>query len=439
MRLRVFISSTMKDMANERDSVYRKLEEFGMEPVNAEGWLPDGATSWERIAEELRSCDLFVLLSGETYGWTPSNGPGAEKKVSVTELEYLEARKEGIPVLPFLKKLPYHTGPRSSDVRKRDAFRKRIMEWETGYFVVEFTLASDLAIKVGRALIGVIAREFKTRVQERVAAKRALSQQIVEQAPPSAGLPSLPEALIGDILQRRAVLLAGAGMSISAGLPTAPAFAEYLKECVREIAPGYSDAALPFASVASDFEAIASRQLLIEKLRDLLHPPQGLEETSAHRSATHAFDVILTTNWDNLFEQALSSQGDERPLIAADVSSPIPARALIKLHGSLDDPSSPLVTETDISRMDHVRAGLWAETCRLLRERTIVVVGTSLRDPSIVRLMEEVAPVNPGYFVAPIIDSATKARLARWNLIPIEATANDFFAVISKFLGVKPK
>src|ERR1043165_1420234 len=95
--LRVFISSTMKDLVNERDAVCRKLRDFNFDPVNAESWLPDGSKSWERIASELETSDLFVLLLGESYGWKPTTGPKADLGLSVTEIEYREARDQGIP------------------------------------------------------------------------------------------------------------------------------------------------------------------------------------------------------------------------------------------------------------------------------------------------------------------------------------------------------
>ena len=53
----------MKDLANERDAVVRKIAAFNFEPVNAEGWLPNGSKSWDRIYQEVLSSHLFVLNS----------------------------------------------------------------------------------------------------------------------------------------------------------------------------------------------------------------------------------------------------------------------------------------------------------------------------------------------------------------------------------------
>ena len=99
-KIRVFISSTMKDLANERDAVRRRLLEFNFEPVNAEGWSPTGVGSWQRIEQEIESSDVFLLMLGERYGWIPSQGPGGGQGFSVTHLEYRKAVELGLPVLP---------------------------------------------------------------------------------------------------------------------------------------------------------------------------------------------------------------------------------------------------------------------------------------------------------------------------------------------------
>ncbi|MGF6655362.1 hypothetical protein OKW34_005952 [Paraburkholderia youngii] len=431
MSLRVFVASTMKDLANERDAVCRTLVGFGMEAVNAEGWLPEGTGSWTRIQEELSTSDLFILILGDSYGWRPPSGPQAELGLSVTELEYREATRQSIPVLPFVKPLPYGADSMSPDANARDAFRAAVAAWDGGQSVTRFELASDLANSVSKALIGVLTRGFlRARVIERVANKPV--RQWATQGPgnidPSA---ALPVGLVRDVRQGKAVLLAGAGMSIVAGMPTALAFAEYLKEAIREIEPSYPDQGHSFASIAADYEALAGREQLVAKIRDMLHPPQGLRATQAHRAAVRTFRQILTTNWDSLFESALNAEEDNRPVIANPAESLPGEGCLVKLHGTLGDLPTLLLTESDISRMDQSRGTMWRQAADLMQDCTIVVVGTSLRDPSMIRLFEEASPALRGYFVAPSIDLATRARLARWNLSCIESTADDFFAMLS--------
>ncbi|MEO8379783.1 MAG: DUF4062 domain-containing protein [Acidobacteriota bacterium] len=422
--LRVFISSTMKDLVNERDAVCRKLKEFNFTPVNAEGWLPDGTTSWERIAAELQGSDLFVLLLGESYGWIPTKGPKAGDDLAVSEIEYREARAQAIPVLPFLQNLPYGADSVSEEAKRRDAFRKQVMEWEEGYFVGRFDLASDLANSVAKALVDVLTREFqRSRVRERVQTKSKPGKvlEFGEYVPPSA-----PESLLHDVLNGDAMLFAGAGMSLAAGLPSAAAFAQYLSDTIREIDPGYVGGTT-FAGVAADLEAITSRQTLVDKVRSLLTPPQGLTETSAHSSAVRFFELIFTTNWDDLFEQALQTALDTRPVLTEELSDALPERALVKLHGTLLRPQTLLMTEGDIASMEIARHRLWSATRQALRTRPVIVVGTQLRDPSIVKLFHESRPLKGGYFVAPTIDATTQARLKSFNLTGVAITAEAMF------------
>jgi hypothetical protein len=435
--LRVFISSTMKDLANERDAVCRKLEAFNFTSVNAEGWLPDGSKSWNRIATELEESDLFVLLLGESYGWMPNTGPKAELKMSVTEIEYREARQQSIPVLPFLKNLPYGTDSTSDDAKHRDAFRKQVMEWEDGLFVGKFDLARDLAEKVAEALVEVLTREFQRgRVERRIRTKRKPKQVFDFSEAPYVRPPSIPSALIQEVLSGKTVLFAGAGMSLAAGMPSAAALSQFLADQVRDQSPGYV-AASTFSGVAADFEAVMSRNRLLESVRVMLNPPQHLAETEAHTIAVRLFGLILTTNWDELLEQALRACGDPRPVISHDVSV-IPERALVKLHGSFQDPSTLLVTETDLAAMESSRLGLWRATQQALRDRAVVVVGTALRDPSIIQLLHLAQPIKPGYFVGPGIDAATEARLKTFNLTVIEASASTFFSTLSSNAERKP-
>lgn len=434
-RLRVFISSTMKDLANERDAVCQKLREFDFEPVNAEGWLPDGTTSWERIAEELSTSDLFVLLLGDSYGWVPKSGPKSDTNLSVTHIEYLEAREQGLPVLPFLKKLSYDSDRTSPDALRRDEFRRQVMDWEKGVFRGEFDLARDLSQKVAQALIGVLTREFqRQQVDKRLASKFAApATRSAEITTRSARPLAVPQHVIDDVIRDGAVLFAGAGMSLATGMPSAPAFAQHLTDVLRKRHADYAGGPT-FAAVAADLESSMSRDALLAAIGDMLDPPQGIQPTETHRTALRFFDTILTTNWDELFEIAAGEGGPPLPVVAADTAE-IPPRALVKLHGSLADPHTLLITEADISRMDWEKPRLWKSVLSLLRSRPVVTVGSSLRDPSIIRLFEQAQPLKGGYFVAPGIDATAAARLRRWNLATINATAEAFFSALAASRG----
>jgi hypothetical protein len=214
-RLRVFVSSTMKEMRNERAAVLARLSSFNFEPVNAEGWGPDGKKSWSRIQAEIESSDLFVLILGSRYGWVPDKGPKAGLGLSVTHLELKKAQELEIPVLPFLKRLEYDEDRTSEDAKKRDAFRDEIQNWEEGYFTTEFELATDLADSVGQSLIGLLTDEYqKTKVQERSTSVTRSTLALPQEIPRHEMLiPSIPAELVDAVARKRAVLFAGSGIS----------------------------------------------------------------------------------------------------------------------------------------------------------------------------------------------------------------------------------
>ena len=93
------------------------------------------------------------------------------------------------------------------------------------------------------------------------------------------------------------------------------------------------------------------------------------------------------------------------------------------------------MTERDVVTMDRTRPRLWNALQEELREKTVVIVGTSLRDPSIVRFLDEVERKVPGYFVVPQLWKSTPARLKPWNLMCIESDANTFLSQLNATLS----
>jgi NAD-dependent SIR2 family protein deacetylase len=437
-RLRIFVSSTMKDLANERLVVCQKLASFNFEPVNAENLGPSGGNSWERIQPEIASCDAMVLLLGERYGWIPKVGPGADLKLSVTELEVSEARKLGIPILPFEKRLDEDADRASEDSKKRDDFRKRIKDWDNpGLFVQSFDLAPDLAEKVGRAVIDMLTDKFQ---RELISARAdAVTGSAENQQPPlpnrPAILPSISPKLREAVQTRTAVLFAGAGISMSAGFPSAAAFAQRFVQLIEEKQPAYSvsPAASAFAAIATDLENLRGRQYVTDAIRVLMEPPQNPQPTLSHQYAVRFFSRIVTTNYDTLFERAAQAQGLQLDVLLTEIATNVLSDSVIvKLHGSCDTPESLMVDERDIILFDQIRPHLWSAVQRLLREQTVVIIGSSLRDPSVLRLFAGAGNRPCGYFVSPSISPSEHARLSHWNLECIEATSDEFMAALAR-------
>lgn len=425
----------MKDLANERDAICSRVKSFNFEPVNAEGWSPTGGSSWDRISNEIESSDVFLLLLGERYGWIPDRGSKSELGLSVTHLEYREACAKGLPILPFLKKLTYDTDRTSEDAKKRDAFRSEVSEWAEGRFVGEFELASDLADSAGRALIELLTEEFVTqRIRERATNVEITARTLEPDKPPREGPPlELPSQLVHAVKKRQALLFAGAGISLSAGLPSAAALGQYIAGFLHN-QPEYSQGpgAATFGTIASDFALYEGPRALERQVVKILDPPLRPQPTIAHKAAVTLFDKILTTNWDNLFEIAAVDQQQTFEVTTKELQDEPTGRTISHLHGSVKDPTSLMLTDYDVARMDFLRPHLWHFARALLSHNTLLVVGSSLRDPSVIRLLSQARPNSYRYLVVPNSSALMEARLRALNFIGIFADADNFFAKLAE-------
>jgi len=239
----------------------------------------------------------------------------------------------------------------------------------------------------------------------------------------------LPDELIESVRAGQTILFAGAGVSWPAGLPSAVAIAELIARAIREERPNYTVGAVggELPSVASDLVAYMGRPKLEAAIRQALNPPQGLNPTKAHLAAVRLFKLIVTTNYDELFERAADELHIHTPLIYQELApseTRLPERAIIKLQGSASKAESLLITDHEVAMLDRTRARLWTAAVDALRNNPVLVVGTSLRDVSVIRLFSE-ANVR-GFYASPRpwLTEITKARVAKWNLQCIVGSAD---------------
>ncbi|WP_340537878.1 DUF4062 domain-containing protein [Nocardioides sp. GXZ039] len=444
--LKVFVSSTMKDLANERAAVVQELLRLNYEPVNAEGILPTGGGSWAVIADELKDCDIVVLVLGESYGWVPTSGPYADSDQSVTEIEYREAIRLELPVLPFFKRLGYDA-PRDTDqAKRRDAFRRQVAAWDTGHFRAEFELALDLAPLVGQSIGRLLAATWREMVELRPAAAPASSSDpavadtghhVPVPKPATISGAPLPDDLVQAVADRSAVLFAGAGMSLQAGLPSAYALTQYLLGKINEVDPLYQRGAHggDFNDVASDLARLIGSIGLSQAVADMMGSEALIEPSIAQQLAVEAFDLVVTTNWDTLLERA---DRLNRLIVVADETAAVPGSALVKLHGTIDQPTGLVVTAEDLDAHDRRRRHVIEAVRQQMSTRPVIVVGSSLRDPTTIRLFTDRAQAPTGWFVAPLISEVDSIRVRALNLEPLVGTAESFFAALALALGSGP-
>ncbi|PMF25890.1 hypothetical protein BCV19_25590 [Vibrio splendidus] len=429
----------MKDLPNERYEVVKRLQSFNVDVIHAENIYPSGSGSWDILKTEIASADIFILILGNSYGWIPTEGPKKELNISVTHLELKHAQKLGIPVLSFLKNLEYGSDSDSEDAKRRDEFRKEVQDWNGGYFTTGFNLASDLATKVGDAYMSLLMNEFyKAKLQERahLANTSKLKLKSTDHTSIKPKLTSLPFELVEAVKSGNAVLFAGSGISLAAGLPSASAFAQSLINLIHSVEPNYiaNPTGSAFAGIATDISAVLGRDELVNAIVKVIDSPQGVEPTKAHVKSVELFEQIITTNYDSLFEAAILSLGLKSDTFYSEFDGEISKQALIKLHGTIDDPTSLLLTESEVFMFDKTRPNLWAEVLDILQSKIVVVVGASLHDPSIVRLFTEANNVK-GYFISPELLKSTPERVKAWNLNFIPADADEFMSKLHEYIN----
>lgn len=109
-RYQVFVSSTFKNLQEERQEVIQALLELDCIPAGMELFPAADEDQWTLIKGVIRSSDYYIVIIGGRYGSTGGSG------VSYTEMEYQYALEVGKPVLTFL-----HKDPSSLAVSKVDS------------------------------------------------------------------------------------------------------------------------------------------------------------------------------------------------------------------------------------------------------------------------------------------------------------------------------
>jgi len=149
--MKIFVSSTTKDLADARKKVCEQLLQLDIQPVSMDWYTADGAPPKQLDQEKVDSCDAFVIIVGHLYGSCP---PDEDK--SFTELELHTAVSSSKPIYSFLATSEFRYDP---DLREGDAanskiqaFRERLSQEHSPR---PFDTADGLCVEVVAALASV--------------------------------------------------------------------------------------------------------------------------------------------------------------------------------------------------------------------------------------------------------------------------------------------
>ncbi len=94
---RIYISSTFRDLVEERRAVRDAVVRLGHLPVAMETYTATERRPLEKCLDDVAKCQAYVGIFAGRYGFVP-----AGQRESITRLEYDEAGRRGIPRLIFL-------------------------------------------------------------------------------------------------------------------------------------------------------------------------------------------------------------------------------------------------------------------------------------------------------------------------------------------------
>jgi hypothetical protein len=99
--LRVFVSSTSEDLKEYRGVARLVILDMGWHPEMMEHFEANPNPTVEACYEDLKRCQLMILIVAFRRGWVPSRVQGGDGQKSITALELEYARKNKIDVLAF--------------------------------------------------------------------------------------------------------------------------------------------------------------------------------------------------------------------------------------------------------------------------------------------------------------------------------------------------
>lgn len=95
-KYQVFVSSTYRDLSEERDLVIKAILEMGHIPVGMEMFSAADEEQWNVIKKQIDQSDYYIVIVAHRYGSCDAAG------LSYTEKEYDYAVSKGVPTLGFV-------------------------------------------------------------------------------------------------------------------------------------------------------------------------------------------------------------------------------------------------------------------------------------------------------------------------------------------------
>jgi hypothetical protein len=174
-KLKIFVSSTQRDLQAERDLAEEVIKRLGHECLRAEKYISPGQSPEQVCKEMALSCDMYIGIYGKSYGENQE-----AIGISATEMEYKEAREENASkILVYVKQ--------ESEYEEEQArFLSEVEDFSNGYFRhSKFGELAELAQQMERDIIAWSTKkihELKNKEKELLALKEKVKyyEKVIE-------------------------------------------------------------------------------------------------------------------------------------------------------------------------------------------------------------------------------------------------------------------
>jgi hypothetical protein len=297
----------------------------------------------------------------------------------------------------------------------------------------------------------------KTKLRSRPAgrAKRRAPARKRPAAPTPRIDEAVPDELSRAVKERRAILFAGAGLSMNVGLPS---WQEFIDRMARELGLDTDNLLGPAVSYHTLAEYYRIKQGSIGALRSWMDRNWKVSDEKVRASKMHAllveldFPIIYTTNYDRNIEAAFAAHRRDFVKVAnaRDIAKTREGVAqIVKFHGDFDDDDSLVITETDYFNRLAFDSPLDIKFRSDALGKTVLFIGYSMSDMNIRLLLhnlwrtwqtsgyEKDRPRSFVFMARP--NPMQKAVLEQWGITALSGESGDPEEALTGFLAALKK
>jgi hypothetical protein len=260
----------------------------------------------------------------------------------------------------------------------------------------------------------------------------------------------ISDELARAVAARQAILFAGAGLSMSVGLPSWQEFAHRMAEELGVVPDLLQVRGVGYHTLAEYYRL---KQGSIGPLRSWMDRTWTVSREKVRQSKLHEliieldFPLIYTTNYDRNIEEAYAIHGKDFVKVsnARDIAKTREGiTEIIKFHGDFDDDNSLVITETDYFNRLSFDSPLDIKFRSDALAKTVLFIGYSMTDMNIRLLLHNLWRTwqTSGYerdrpksfvFMANA-NPLQSAILEQWGITAISGEEDDPQEALTQFL-----